>query len=359
MQQQVYGSGSANAPGAQPAPFYITSTNETEDLKRFLATAPQLWTKADDPPIRSYQLSNGENISCIFWRGKFFVTGTDIVKVLIFRFAQAGRPVLNAKKFEEGIFSDLRNLKAGTEAILEEPKSEFLDFLFRHGCIRTQKKQKVFFWHCVPHESLFLDAIERDFKREGSLYHMNMMMNHTRYLQKQVAMMQASAIQQQFTTNPTTSSVTAMPPAPQLMPNVSRSASFSGQTGASTSSLYPQPGQYTQNASDPFLMTASMRHPTGKINLNAASMLVAPTPMKTAISRLHANSSDSMMQPGNFPNSFDFGSEFDPSAVNFSDVTDDALLSDYLMSQTGVNIGNENTDSSGFVDPSILTLHEY
>ena len=65
------------------------------------------------------------------------------------------------------------------------------------------------------------------------------------------------------------------------------------------------------------------------------------------------------MQPGNFPNSFDFGSEFDPSAVNFSDVTDDALLSDYLMSQTGVNIGNENTDSSGFVDPSILTLHEY
>lgn len=330
--------------GSQPAPFYITSTGETEDLKRFLATAPQLWTKAEDPPIRSYQLSNGENISCIFWRGKFFVTGTDIVKILIFRFAQAGRPVLNAKKFEEGIFSDLRNLKSGTDAILEEPKSDFLEFLFRHGCIRTQKKQKVFFWHCVPHESLFLDAIERDFKREGSLYHMNMMMNHTRYLQKQVAMMQATAIQQQFST---TGSNGAMPPAPQLMPNVSRSASFSGPAGGSTAaSLYPQPGHYAQNSADPFLMNAPMRHPNGKINLNAAPMLAAPTPMKTAISRLPA------AHKSDFSNSFDFGGDFDSSSVSFP--ADDGLLSDYLMSQTDAN------DNGGYVDPSsILTLHEY
>lgn len=347
--QQVYATG----PATQPAPFYITSTAETEDLKRFLATAPQLWTKVDDPPIRSYQLSNGENISCIFWRGKFFITGTDIVKVLIFRFAQAGRPVLNAKKFEEGIFSDLRNLKAGTDAVLEEPKSEFLDFLFRHGCIRTQKKQKVFFWHCVPHESLFLDAIERDFKREGSLYHMNMMMNHTRYLQKQVAMMQASAIQQQFSSaNPSNAAV--MPPAPQLMPNVSRSASFSGPAGASAASLYPQPGQYAQNAADPFLMTAPMRQSNGKINLNAAPMLAAPTPMKTAISRLPSKT-DSLMQPTNYPASFDFSDSFDPSLVSYPNVTDDGLLSDYLMSQAG----GESVDNTGYVDPSVLTLHEY
>lgn len=353
QQQQVYGSNHSVAPGTtQQAPFFITNTTETEDLKRFLTTAPQLWTKAEDPPIRSYQLSNGENISCIFWRGKFFITGTDIVKILIFRFAQAGRPVLNAKKFEEGIFSDLRNLKAGTEAILEEPKSEFLDFLFRHGCIRTQKKQKVFFWHCVPHESLFLDAIERDFKREGSLYHMNMMMNHTRYLQKQVAMMQASAIHQQLSTsNPSNNNVAVMPPAPQLMPNVSRSASFSGPS-ASAASLYPQPGQYAQNSSDPFLMNSSIRNPNGKVNLNAAPMLAAPTPMKTAISRLPASNK----QPENYNNSFDFGGDFDSSAVNYSGVSDDSLLSEYLMS---VEDGNE-VSSSGYIDPStLLTLHEY
>jgi len=74
--------------------------------------------------------------------------------------------VKNSKKFEEGIFSDLRNLKAGTDASLEEPKSAFLDFLYKNNCIRTQKKQKVFYWYSVPHDRLFLDALERDLKRE-------------------------------------------------------------------------------------------------------------------------------------------------------------------------------------------------
>jgi hypothetical protein len=77
-----------------------------------------------------------------------------------------GRPVTNLKKFEEGIFSDLRNLKPGMDASLEEPKSEFLEMLYKNNCIRTQKKQKVFFWFSVPHDRLFLDALERDLKRE-------------------------------------------------------------------------------------------------------------------------------------------------------------------------------------------------
>lgn len=83
-----------------------------------------------------------------------------------FRFQAFGRPVKNPKKFEEGIFSDLRNLKSGTDASLEEPKSTFLDFLYKNNCIRTQKKQKVFYWYSVPHDRLFLDALERDLKRE-------------------------------------------------------------------------------------------------------------------------------------------------------------------------------------------------
>jgi len=33
-----------------------------------------------------------------------------------------GRPVRNMKKFEEGVFSDLRNLKPGVDACLEDPK---------------------------------------------------------------------------------------------------------------------------------------------------------------------------------------------------------------------------------------------
>lgn len=96
----------------------------------------------------------------------FHISGTDIVRCLAFRFQAFGRPVKNAKKFEEGIFSDLRNLKSGTDASLEEPKSPFLDFLYKNNCIRTQKKQKVFYWYSVPHDRLFLDALERDLKRE-------------------------------------------------------------------------------------------------------------------------------------------------------------------------------------------------
>ena len=96
----------------------------------------------------------------------FHISGTDIVRCLSFRFQAFGRPVKNSKKFEEGIFSDLRNLKSGTDASLEEPKSKFLDFLYKNNCIRTQKKQKVFYWYSVPHDRLFLDALERDLKRE-------------------------------------------------------------------------------------------------------------------------------------------------------------------------------------------------
>ena len=96
----------------------------------------------------------------------FHITGTDIVRSLTYRFFAFGRPVTNTKKFEEGIFSDLRNLKPGTDATLEEPKSEFLDLLYKNNCIRTQKKQKVFYWFSVPHDRLFLDALERDLKRE-------------------------------------------------------------------------------------------------------------------------------------------------------------------------------------------------
>jgi len=88
------------------------------------------------------------------------------VRSLTYRFFAFGRPVVNTKKFEEGIFSDLRNLKPGTDATLEEPKSEFLDLLYKNNCIRTQKKQKVFYWFSVPHDRLFLDALERDLKRE-------------------------------------------------------------------------------------------------------------------------------------------------------------------------------------------------
>jgi transcription factor STE12 len=45
-----------------------------------------------------------------------------VVRALVFRFEAFARPITNMKKFEEGVFSDLRNLKPGTDACLEEAK---------------------------------------------------------------------------------------------------------------------------------------------------------------------------------------------------------------------------------------------
>ncbi|KAI8987885.1 STE like transcription factor-domain-containing protein [Mycotypha africana] len=135
-----------------------------DELKYFLCTATNDW----DPnqAVRTFPLPTGESVSCVFWNELFHITGTDIVRCLLYRFHLFGRPVTNLKKFEEGIFSDLRNLKPGMDASLEEPKSEFLEMLYKNNCIRTQKKQKVFYWFSVPHDRLFLDALERDLKKE-------------------------------------------------------------------------------------------------------------------------------------------------------------------------------------------------
>ncbi|EMC97010.1 hypothetical protein BAUCODRAFT_130293 [Baudoinia panamericana UAMH 10762] len=142
----------------------VVALQQVDNLKYFLISAPVDWSQ--DQYIRRFLLPTGEYVSCVLWSNLFHISGTDIVRCLSFRFQAFGRPVKNSKKFEEGIFSDLRNLKSGTDASLEEPKSPFLDFLYKNNCIRTQKKQKVFYWYSVPHDRLFLDALERDLKRE-------------------------------------------------------------------------------------------------------------------------------------------------------------------------------------------------
>ena len=114
-----------------------------ERLKFFLATAPSRWTESGDantsdpsalpvghpnsahPALNRFLLPNSEYVSCVLWGGLYHIPGTDIVRALVFRFEAFGRPVRNMKKFEEGVFSDLRNLKPGVDACLEEPKVSF------------------------------------------------------------------------------------------------------------------------------------------------------------------------------------------------------------------------------------------
>ena len=162
---------------AMPNPTMYPDTPELTELRHFLTMAPHQMTNMPDPSVQKWKMANGEEISCIRWRNQFFITGTDVVKILQFKFEQLNQVIPNLKKFEEGVFSDLRNLKPGTDAVLEEPRSEFLEYLHKHGCIRTQKKQKVFYWHKVQHDGLFHEAMERNYKRVTNVLNISQMMS--------------------------------------------------------------------------------------------------------------------------------------------------------------------------------------
>lgn len=149
----------------QHDPRIAETLRSVAQLKEFLLAAPVKFSDGDI--IRQYRLPSEEQISCVRWNNVFYMTGTDIVRALVHRFAAFGRDIVNRKKFEEGIFSDLRNLKINLDATLENPKSELLEFLYKHHCVRTKKKQKVFFWYSIRHERLFLDALERELKKEA------------------------------------------------------------------------------------------------------------------------------------------------------------------------------------------------
>ncbi|KAJ6457603.1 STE like transcription factor-domain-containing protein [Mycena sanguinolenta] len=96
-------------------------------LKCFLATAPNRWEFQEEgptthPALNRFLLPNQEYVSCVLWNGSYYVSKTDVVRSLAFWFEAFSRPVRNFKKFEEGLFYDMRSLKPGADACLEEPK---------------------------------------------------------------------------------------------------------------------------------------------------------------------------------------------------------------------------------------------
>ncbi|KAI9227843.1 MAG: STE like transcription factor-domain-containing protein, partial [Piptocephalis tieghemiana] len=138
---------------------------QLDQLDQFLKVAPQHWV--DNLFLRRLTLPGSEeHISCIYWAGHHYVTGTDIIRALRFRCRLRGYLVVKSKKYEEGVFSDLRHLRPGKESRLEAPRSELLDLLFRFNCVRTKKKQKLFQWKAVRWDRLFDDALRRDQRRE-------------------------------------------------------------------------------------------------------------------------------------------------------------------------------------------------
>ncbi|OIR57741.1 MAG: transcription factor Ste12-like protein [Amphiamblys sp. WSBS2006] len=142
-------------------------------LSTFIEFAPSQMQRTGQKTPLSFNVGeifkrDHDLISCVVWRdGLYYVTGTDIVKVVRAIYAvltDSSEPP--SKKFEEGVFSDLRNFKTGDRARLEGPRSEMLQFLHKQRCVRTQKKQKVFYWlFWADYMKLFELANARDTKR--------------------------------------------------------------------------------------------------------------------------------------------------------------------------------------------------
>jgi hypothetical protein len=198
-----------NRPLTAPERENLATLNK---LKEFLATAPARWSPPEAPgsipfpnpsprpALNRFSLPSNEYVTCVLWQGQYYISGTDIVRSLVFRFEAFGRPVRNMKKFEEGVFSDLRNLKPGSDATLEEPKvrlifprderrspdpllefvlglvvqvpvhsnsKEAKGFLLVNTSTFSLRSRFNFFRFSVPHDRLFFDALERDVKREN------------------------------------------------------------------------------------------------------------------------------------------------------------------------------------------------
>ncbi|KAL1914408.1 uncharacterized protein VTP21DRAFT_8926 [Calcarisporiella thermophila] len=136
----------------------------TAALRYFLSTAPGACSAT--APYQTFKLPTGDKITCVFHNDIPFVSAPDILRILYCRFALLGRQVIDLRKFEEGIQSDLRHLQVGLSATLEETRSPLLQLLHCKGSIKTLKRQKVYFWFAVPYDRLFLDALERDIRRE-------------------------------------------------------------------------------------------------------------------------------------------------------------------------------------------------
>lgn len=150
---------------------YVTSFFQR--LSSFIELAPGQMQKTNQTIPLSFNIGElfkreHDCISCVKWRdGLYYVSGTDIVKVVRTIYTiLTDSPEPPSKKFEEGVFSDLRNFKTGDRARLEDSKSDLLSFMHRNKCIRTQKKQRVFYWlFWTDYIKLFELANTRDTKR--------------------------------------------------------------------------------------------------------------------------------------------------------------------------------------------------
>lgn len=164
-ERSIHGGADTGSPTTGAAPSRPMTGEEMAELQTFFKEGPERASRnlavkkvGDMRGASSKHIlrTTGEAIHCVLWEGRHYLTSYDIIKALKVLVVDDGQGRLystdidiNGKKFEENVFSVLRQLKVGVNCRLEEARSDLLDWLCRHDCIRTQKKQKVFYWQDV------------------------------------------------------------------------------------------------------------------------------------------------------------------------------------------------------------------
>lgn len=101
---------------------------------------------------------SNEFISSFYWKDEYYISGIDILKIIKFQLSLLNYRIIKTKKFEGYVFSILRNIKIFN---CETSNSELLGLMYIGNCIRTQKKQKIFYWNDFPHDQILYEFLEK------------------------------------------------------------------------------------------------------------------------------------------------------------------------------------------------------
>jgi uncharacterized Zn-finger protein len=141
--------------------YNISIQNLNKNIWNFVDLKKVLKTNNYEKKTVSFNLcseDSNEFISSFYWNEDYYISVIDILKITKFQLKLLGYKIIKQKKFEGYIFSILRSIK---NFKCETSNSKLLNLMYIGNCIRTQKKQKIFYWNNFPHEEIFYEFLDK------------------------------------------------------------------------------------------------------------------------------------------------------------------------------------------------------
>lgn len=104
-------------------------------------------------------------VACIRWNGECYVTVCDVIRILTFRLHVLGYRIANTTKLSEGVYSDLRTCRPGSDYVQLDAGEAVLLAAASVGATQSTKAQRIFRWGSFDHDRLLINALQRDVDR--------------------------------------------------------------------------------------------------------------------------------------------------------------------------------------------------